>query len=100
MSPATVYPKLPALKMALLEMEKLPLTVHPDEGVTPPAFVLAMTTFCRAAGVPAIVIAPEPLKRTVPVLDNPEPRFTVFAVGGLKVSVPLLVTVPLFVKEP
>src|SRR6185503_4164743 len=74
--------------------------IQPDEGVTPAALMLVTMTLRKEAGIPASVIAPEPPKTTLPVLEKPLPRFKVTADEGMKFKMPLLVIVPLFVTSP
>ena len=63
-------------------------------------FVLLIFTAAKDVGVPKRVIAPAPLKFTIPVLEKFKPAFIVLAIDGIKLIVPVLVTVPLFVKDP
>src|SRR5438105_36810 len=99
MSPATEWLKLPALKMEVFAIQKLPFIVQAEGAVIPALLVLEIITSCKAAGVPVIVIRPAPPNTTVPVLEKEVPaRRIVAADGGVKFKVPVLVTVPLLVK--
>ena len=85
--------------MLPLLIEKFPPIVQLAEGVTPVVF--AMVILVSVFGTPVTVIAAVPPKIMVPVLVKLVPfSCMVCAAVGAKFNVPLLLTVPLFVKEP
>ena len=62
---------------------------------------MATVTELKEGEPPAVVIGPEPPKITLPALLNTAPRnVKVTGLEGVKLRVPLLVTVPWLLKEP
>ena len=101
-SPDTVCvkPEPPSIATPPPILRSPPITQFED-GVIPDAWVLVRLTMVKDGDPPAIVIGPDPPRFTVPVLVKVVPRsMSVTAEVGLNESVPLLVTLPLFVNEP
>lgn len=97
--PAMLYVLLPALKMPPPAMVRSPEIVQLVPGETPAVFEIVI--LLNVAADPVVAMAPVPPSTTLPVLLNAVPRnFNVWEEAGVKLKVPELLTVPLFVNEP
>ena len=83
----------------MLFTRKFPPGVQLAAGVTP--LVFETVTLVNVFGVPVTEIAPLPPKMSVPVLEKLVPASLIVCVAeGLKLKVPLVLTVPLLVNDP